>query len=190
MLPELIRLMETPSFLLTLVTLGVAALLGVPFLLFAGPGRFTGRHMLAFAVAMFGFIIAVNVVMAVKAVGTFPGLEVANSYVASQSFDREREAQNALGWTVTPDYDGKELTLIVRDAQGMPAPIRKLTATVGRPTHIREDQTPEFTYDNGMFRAPLVLAPGTWNIHITAEARDGTIFRQRIDHYHGDKVKG
>lgn len=150
----------------------------------------TGRHVLAITLAAFGVIIAVNMVMAFKAVSTFPGLETPNSYVASQRFDRERAAQAALGWTVTPEYDGRELTLVVQDAQGNPARIRSLSATVGRPTHVREDQTPRFIYENGIFRAPLTLTPGIWNINVTAEAWDGTVFRQRIDHFSGSRVKG
>ncbi|MFC0340168.1 FixH family protein [Paracoccus niistensis] len=149
----------------------------------------TGRHVLAITLAAFGVIIAVNMVMAFKAVSTFPGLETPNSYVASQRFDRERAAQAALGWTVTPEYDGRELTLVVQDTQGNPARIRSLSATVGRPTHVREDQTPRFIYENGIFRAPLTLAPGIWNINVTAEAWDGTVFRQRIDHFSGSRVK-
>ncbi|MDO5630973.1 MAG: FixH family protein [Paracoccus sp. (in: a-proteobacteria)] len=171
-----------------LLVLGVAALFGLPFLLFSVGKRFTGRHMLGFAVAMFGIIIVVNVFMAFKAVGTFPGLEVPNSYIASQSFDRERAAQQALGWTVTPAYDGQELTLRVTDETGLPARIASLSATLGRPTHVRDDVTPELSYDNGVFRAPLHLAPGVWIIHVTATAPDGTEFRQRIDHYAGDRV--
>ena len=60
--------------------------------------QLTGRHVLAIAVASFGVIIGVNVLLAVNAVSTFPGLEVENSYVASQTFDVERKAQEALGW--------------------------------------------------------------------------------------------
>ena len=36
----------------------------------------TGRHVLLITVAGFGTIIAVNLIMAFLAVGTFPGLEV------------------------------------------------------------------------------------------------------------------
>ena len=43
----------------------------------------TGRKVLAITVGFFAVIIAVNLFMAFKAVGTFPGLEVKNSYVAS-----------------------------------------------------------------------------------------------------------
>ena len=149
----------------------------------------TGRHVLAITLAGFGVIIAVNLVMAFMAVSTFPGLETPNSYVASQRFDRDRVAQAALGWTVTPEYDGRELTLMVRDSQGNPARVKSLSATIGRPTHVREDQTPRFIYENGIFRAPLTLAPGIWNINVTAEAWDGTVFRQRIDHFSGSRVK-
>lgn len=149
----------------------------------------TGKHVLAITLVAFGVIIGVNVLMAVKAVGTFPGLEVANSYVASQDFDRERAAQAALDWTVTPDYDGKELVLAIRDRQGNPAPIKDLRVTVGRPTYVADDQHPQMTYQGGLYVAPLTLKPGLWNIHLTATAWDGTQFRQRLDHYHGSRVK-
>lgn len=172
------------------VVLTIAALFVLPFLMFSLTKRFTGRHMLAFAIAMFGIIIAVNIWLAVRAVGTFPGLETRNSYVASQSFDRDRAAQEKLGWTVTPEYDGKEMTIIIRDRTGNPARVRSFSATIGRATHVREDQTPQFVYENGMFRAPVVLAPGMWNIHLQAEASDGTLFRQRLDHYAGSQVSG
>lgn len=170
--------------------LGVSAVFTLPFLLLSAPRRLNSWHLLAFALSMFGVVIAVNVWLAVRAVGTFPGLETDNSYVASQSFDRDRAAQEKLGWTVDADYDGRELMLAIRDAAGQPARVRRLSATIGRPTHVREDQTPQFSYDGGIFHAPLKLAPGLWNIHLTAEATDGTLFRQRIDHYAGSRVRG
>ena len=163
------------------LVLGVAAVFGLPFLIFSLARQFTGRHMLAFALAMFGVIIAVNLWLANRAVGTFPGLETPNSYVASQQFDRERTAQDALGWTVTASHDDHQLTVIIRDRQGNPARVRHLQAVVGRPTHVREDRDAQFTYDNGVFRAPMALGPGNWLVHLTAEAGDGTMFRQRID---------
>lgn len=149
----------------------------------------TGRHVLAITLAAFGVVIGVNVLLAVKAVGTFPGLEVANSYVASQQFDRDRASQDALGWTVTADYEDGEMTLMIRDRDGNPARVRSLSATIGRPTHVRDDQTPRFTWRDGLFRAPLALGSGVWNIHLTAIASDGTEFRQRIDHYNGNRVE-
>ena len=151
--------------------------------------QLTGRHVLAITLGAFGVIIAVNAFLAVKAVGTFPGLEVANSYIASQSFDRDRAAQEALGWVVTAEYDGSELVLAIRDDQGRPAPVKDLEVTVGRPTQVRDDQHPQFTYQGGLYVAPLKLEAGAWNIHIRATSRDGTEFRQRLDHYNGNLVQ-
>lgn len=150
----------------------------------------TGRKVLAITLGGFGIVIAVNLAMAFLAISSFPGLETPNSYVASQRFDAERAAQDALGWTVTPSYDSGVLTLAVRDAEGDPARLASLTATVGRPTHVRDDVTPQFTYHDGVFTAPLSLAPGVWNIHVLATAFDGTEFRQRIDQYNGARVGG
>ena len=48
---------------------------------------FTGRHMLAGHPRVLRPIIAVNVAMVVAATGTWPGLVVENSYVASQDFN-------------------------------------------------------------------------------------------------------
>lgn len=140
----------------------------------------TGRHVLAITLSAFGVIIAVNLLMAVLAVGSFPGLEVPNSYVASQSFDRERAAQEALGWTVAASHDGDDLLLTIRDAQGLPAAIHDLAATIGRPTHTRDDQRLDFAAEGGSFRAPVALGPGVWHLHLVAQATDGTEFRQRL----------
>lgn len=141
----------------------------------------TGKKVLAFAVGAFGIIIGVNLVMAWQAVSTFPGLEVPNSYVASQSFDKERAAQEALGWTVEPSYENGVLSLVVRDKAGLPAPVAELKALVGRTTHVRADAEPKFTQAGGLFTAPVTLEPGAWLIHLDAKAADGTEFRQRID---------
>lgn len=142
---------------------------------------FTGRKFLMIVVAFFAVVIAVNVTMAVKAVKTFPGLEVSNSYVASQTFDKDRAAQEALGWVVEPSYDRGYLSLVIRDKGGLPAPVSDLTVLVGRTTMANEDVTPVFTYSGGIFSAPVALAPGAWLIHLQATARDGTAFRQRLD---------
>lgn len=141
----------------------------------------TGRKVLLIAVAAFGVIIAVNVVMAWQAVSTFPGLEVENSYVASQEFDRNKAAQDALGWNVSTEYSGGKLSFVIRDKQGLPARVASFDALVGRPTHVREDMKPDFDNVGGIFVAPVDLSPGVWLVHLDAKAADGTHFRQRID---------
>lgn len=142
----------------------------------------TGRKVLFFTVGAFGVIITVNLVMAYQAVSTFPGLEVQNSYVASQNFDDARTAQLALGWTMTPDYDpvDKRLFLDFKQPDGGPAQLSDLSVLVGRTTEAREDQRPEFIYAAGLWTAPLDLAPGRWLLRVSAKAEDGTLFSQRV----------
>ena len=140
----------------------------------------TGRKVLAMFIAFFGVIIAVNLTMAYFAIGTFPGMDVKNSYVASQTFDDDRDAQVALGWTVTVTYKEGELVVAVVDNSGQPADVAKFDALVGRPTHVREDQTPVFQQRHGVFTAPVTLNPGLWNLRLKATSLDGTPFKQRL----------
>ena len=142
--------------------------------------EFTGRHAIIVFVAAFGVIIAVNIGLAVSAVRTFPGLEVPNSYVASQEFDARRSAQEALGWTADATFDGHDLRLTITNASGAPADIATLAATVGRKTEARDDFTPDFGFDGTAYVAPADLAPGRWDLRLSATATDGTAFTQRL----------
>lgn len=142
--------------------------------------QFTGRHAAIVFVGAFGIIIAVNILLAVSAVRTFPGLEVANSYVASQEFDARRTAQAALGWRVSATTGGGLLRLAFTDTAGRPVQAAQLQATVGRPTEIVDDFTPAFEYDGIAYVAPARLAPGNWTLRLKALADDGTEFTQRI----------
>jgi len=138
-----------------------------------------GWHVLAMFVTGFGVIIAVNLTLAFNAVRSFPGLEVKNSYVASQSFDRDRSAQEALEWTVDAWLDGDHLKLsFIQDG----APIAPLieSATFGRATSVAQDQPPAFTFDGTTYVAPVNAREGNWNLRIKARADDGTAFVQRI----------
>ena len=146
----------------------------------------TGRRVLAITVGAFGVVIAVNVMLAYQAVSTFPGLEVDDSYVASQTFDAERAAQQRMGWTLASSYDAGHLRLTFRDPAGLPAPVQGLDVLVGRPTEASDDRHPTFVQDGGVFVAALDLHPGKWMLHVQATAPDGTAFHQRIDLY----VKG
>jgi len=143
----------------------------------------TGRKVLAITVSAFGVIIAVNVLLAYKAVSTFPGLEVANSYVASQTFDRDRAAQVALGWTLAAEYDksGSTMELVFTGSNGHPAEVMDLSVLIGRPTEAKDDRWPVFVREGSAFRAPVELGPGKWMMKVEAHAPDGTLFHQRLD---------
>lgn len=142
--------------------------------------KLTGWHVAAIFGCAFTVIIGVNLALAYNAVSTFPGLEVKNSYVASQSFDEDRDAQEALGWSVHAENRAGQLLLSVTDAAGAPVEVARLDATLGRATHVQDDSTPAFAFDGHRYVAPADLAPGNWNIRMVAEAEDGTIFRQRV----------
>lgn len=138
-----------------------------------------GWHVFTGFALAFGVIIAVNLTLAYNAVRTFPGLEVKNSYVASQSFDADRAAQLGLNWTADAWLDGDTLHLRIADESGPIAPVIE-AATFGRATNVTQDQTPAFTFDGGTLQAPVQVAAGNWNLRIKVRAADGTLFQQRI----------
>lgn len=140
----------------------------------------TGRKVFFGMAGAFSIIISVNLALAYSAVKTFPGLEVRNSYVASQNFDADRQAQLALGWTVTADVSEEELHVAITDPDGAPVEVSSIEATFGRATSVRDDQSPDFAFVNGVYTAPVTTAPGNWNLRMVAEAPDGTMFRQRV----------
>lgn len=140
-----------------------------------------GWHVFAVTAAAFSVIIAVNVTLAVKAIGTFPGLEVKNSYVASQSFDARRAAQNALGWDVAATVEDGVLRVALTEASGAPVSPAEISAMVGRPTVAREDQTLDLAYGNGVWKAPVEMGQGAWVLKLSATSADGVAFDKRID---------
>lgn len=142
--------------------------------------RMTGLKVLIIAVSAFGVILTANLLLAFNAVRTFPGLEVDNSFVASQNFNEELAEQLALGWEVRARHEDGMLTLSITDAEGQPVQAAYLDATLGAATHVRDDKTPDFRFVDGAYRAPVDLGPGNWNIRMHAVAADGTEFRQRV----------
>lgn len=142
--------------------------------------KLTGWHALAIFGGAFSIIIAVNLTLAYSAIRTFPGVETKNSYIASQTFDKRRQAQSALGWTVNATAQGEEVQLAITTADGKPVQVVNLQATLGRATHVKEDRSPTFVFNGHAYVAREVLGPGNWNIRMTARALDGTRFEQRV----------
>ncbi|ETW12908.1 protein RdxH [Roseivivax marinus] len=139
----------------------------------------TGRRVFGLFALGFGTIIAVNVTLAVNAVRTFPGLEVANSYVASQHFDADRTAQQALGWEAVAKVEDGALRVELTDAEGRPVAPAALTVTVGRPTTDRDDRVMAMAFEGVARVAPMPEGGGAWLVRIDAEAMDGTAFHAR-----------
>jgi nitrogen fixation protein FixH len=140
----------------------------------------TGRDVLLVIGGGFAVVIAVNAVLAISAVRTFPGLEVKNSYVASQAFDAERASQDALGWTTSLDHRAGRLVLHIEDADG-PVEADIVSAVIGRTTHVADDVLPDFVWTGTGYAAPVDLAPGIWAMRLEARAEDGTRYRRRLE---------
>ncbi len=138
-----------------------------------------GKHVATMFVTGFGIIIAVNLTLAWNAVRTFPGLEVRNSYVASQTFDADRAAQLALGWDVSAQLQGDKLVLEFMK-KGQPVEPEIVSAIFSRATSVSVDQQPEFAFDGTAFVAPVEAATGNWNLRLVARAENGAVFRQRV----------
>lgn len=141
--------------------------------------KITGWHVFGVFALAFGVIIAVNILLAVQAVRTFPGLEVKNSYVASQTFDAERSAQEALDWEVAATLEGNELRLAFSQ-DGAPVEPLIQTAIFGRATSVGQDQEPEFFFDGTAFVAIVKGGKGNWNLRLRAQSENGTQFQQRV----------
>lgn len=138
-----------------------------------------GWHVLSMFVIGFGIIISVNLTLAFNAVKTFPGLEVKNSYVASQSFNADRAAQEALNWDVAATLSGHELRLSFEQDGASVRPVIE-RAIFGRATSVAADQEPVFVFDGVAFVAFVDGGAGNWNLRLWATAPDGTEFQQRI----------
>lgn len=138
-----------------------------------------GWHVLTGFVMAFGVIITVNLTLAYQAVRTFPGLEVKNSYVASQTFDADRAEQLALNWDVSATLADHDLRLVILEDGRAIAPVIE-EVTFGRATSVAQDQTPEFVFDGQALRATVDGGLGNWNLRIKARAENGALFQQRI----------
>ncbi len=136
----------------------------------------TGRKVLLTMVAGFGIVIAANLTMLFAATGTFPGLVVGNSYVASQDWNRRVAAQRALGWRAAAEYAGGRLTVRIAGRDDAPVGGLAVSATVGRPATTREDITLDLAGEGGAYVAPLELGPGRWRIALAATGAGGVSF--------------
>jgi nitrogen fixation protein FixH len=133
---------------------------------------FTGKHMAAVFVGGFAIVIAVNLLMATIAVGSFHGTVVDNSYVASQKYNgwlKQAAASKALGWQAVPHRrkDGR----VVVETIAIPA-AASITATAERPLGTREDSALTFvSQGQGRWVSNESLAPGRWQLRLAILAR-------------------
>ena len=132
---------------------------------------FTGKHMAAIFVGGFAIVIAVNLLMASIAVGSFHGTVVDNSYVASQNYNgwlKQAAASKALGWQAVPHRraDGR----VVVETLAVPAGAR-ITGTAEHPLGLRADTPLTFApLGKGSWVSNQTLAPGRWQVRLAIRA--------------------
>ena len=137
---------------------------------------FTGWHMAATTISFFAIIIAVNLTLAVFANTSWTGLVVENSYVASQTFNRdaaEARLQQAAGWQMklTVKRDFARISILDRDNQ--PLTGLKIRAILQRPTDEAGDQNLKLQDAGaGIYLAKGPIGHGVWIADITAEGSD------------------
>jgi nitrogen fixation protein FixH len=134
---------------------------------------FTGKHMTAIFVGGFAIVIAVNLLMASIAVGSFHGTVVDNSYVASQNYNgwlKQAAASKALGWQAVPHRraDGR----VVIETLVVPVGAR-ITGTAEHPLGLRADTPLTFSpTGKGSWVSNQTIAPGRWQVRLAIRAGD------------------
>ncbi len=136
-----------------------------------------GWHVLVSLLMFFGVIIAVNVLFAFAAVGTFPGEDVPHSYLQGLDYNQtlaERRAQAASGWraiaALRPSADGALLEVDLRTRDGAGLANARIDAQMRWPADARRDRSLTFLpLGGGRYVARLgVLAPGDWQVRAHA----------------------
>jgi nitrogen fixation protein FixH len=135
--------------------------------------EFTGRHMLFLMIAFFAVVISVNMAMAVIASGSWTGLVVKNSYVASQQFNErtaELERSAAMDVHASLSYQKGEVVVQLNDSSGAFLGVDALALRIGRPSFDGQDRSLTMSCgSDGACRAQAKLGPGIWTGEVEAE---------------------
>lgn len=147
------------------------------------PKPITGRNVFWMFFSAFALIFTVNMFLLYNAVSTFPGLEVKNSYVASQYFDDLAKAQRALGWTPGARYEDGQVHIIIRSENGALVFPETIEARIGRPTHGNEDQMAELVQKFNGYWFETELNSGKWFVYLDATTANGEPFTTRLEFF-------
>ena len=150
----------------------------------SAPREFTGRHMALVMGLFFGTIISVNLTMAYFAETTWSGLVVANSYVASQSFDADtakREQELARGWSAETAYEGGHFRMRLVDAGGLPVTGATVAVTIGHPVNANFDRTLTLIpAPEGGYAGETTLTAGRWEARLVVEKPGQTPWHRAV----------
>lgn len=136
-------------------------------------------------VGAFGVIIAVNLVLVVAAVSTFPGLTTGQAYDRGRAYNSvlaEAARQDALGWTARVVLEGGALAVVVTDRDGLPVGGR-IDGVLQRPLEGTRIALDFAAAGPGRFLAHAgTPAAGQWEARLTVQGAAGERFdiRQRV----------
>ncbi len=147
-------------------------------------GEFTGRHMLIIMISFFGIVIAVNIGLAVMASRTFTGLVVENSYVASQTFDKDTAKLAAdAAKDVHPEvsFTNGFVHLKFATGSGQAIEVKDPRLTLGHAVSAATDRPLSLAaVGRGEFEAPANLDRGYWEGKLTATLPDGSVWERPV----------
>lgn len=143
-------------------------------------------------------VIAVNVVLAMYAIGTFPGLDTEDAYQKGLAYNETlaaSRAQEARGWHMNVEFAPKpavssdaagavhrgELVVTLLDSAGEPLRGLDVTAALVRPTNAGFDTKLALEPQGlGEYRAEASLPlPGLWDVRVSARHGDDNFFATR-----------
>ena len=140
----------------------------------------TGWHMTAILVSFFGVVMAVNFTMAYFATSTFGGIQVQNSYVASQKFNgwlARAERANALGWQAAASLEDSGRVRVIASGPGARA---RLAATARHPVGRMPDMALTFSLQpDGSYLSREILAPARWILRLEL-SEDASVWRREV----------
>lgn len=138
-------------------------------------------------------VIAVNVVLVVLAVTTFPGLDTEDHYERGIAYNEAlagAREQTALGWSADIRYEGGgaaaasgahvgQLVVTLRDKLGNPLTGLDVDVRLVRPTHDGFDtRATLIRRGDGAYASPLSLPlAGQWDAYLVAR-KNGTTFQE------------
>jgi nitrogen fixation protein FixH len=137
---------------------------------------FTGWHMSGILVSFFAVVITVNLVMARYATGTFGGVVVENSYVASQNYNHwldaaERQAQ--LGWVHSVTLDRQRRLVVRATKNGVVLPALSARGLAVHPLGRAKPLALNFERGgDGNLHSREALPAGRWHVRIGLHSAD------------------
>lgn len=150
------------------------------------PDKLSGVHVLALLVVFFGTIFFVNGLFIFRALSTYTGEVSAEPYRKGLQYNSRiaaEDRQRELGYAdVTSVARDGTVSVLLKDASGMPVSGIALTGFVGRPSTDKQDHLLKFTQNTtGQFVAQTsALDAGNWivSLRATRDAAAGDVVYQ------------